>query len=195
MRLLTPLALAASTVVAFHQTYQDSPAMLAYPQRGSIDSTVNVQRALQGNGFQKRTYGRRLVSKNRKLAEGKYEKKYRGRAEACGAVCGGAAGAAIGAGIGSVTFGAIPGIGHVGGAVTGGIGGAMTGATIGKVAAGNWGAKKGRAKDERLAASGRQSSSRSTSSGGSQRQSPSQIARSANVQFTPQRSARRGPRL
>ncbi|CAK4705982.1 hypothetical protein LEN26_016087 [Aphanomyces euteiches] len=82
---------------------------------------------------------------------GKVSKKYRERYELAGAVCGGIAGAAVGAGIGSVTFGAIPGIGHAGGAVTGGIGGAMVGATAGKIKGGSWGAKKGKAKDERLA--------------------------------------------
>ncbi|KAG9399627.1 hypothetical protein AC1031_011438 [Aphanomyces cochlioides] len=204
MRLLTPFALAASAVVAFHQPYHDSPAMLAHPQRGPIDSTVNVHRALQGNGIQKRarTYSRRLLSKNRKLAEGRYEKKYRERCEAGGAVCCVVAGAAVGAGIGSVTFGAIPGIGHIGGAVVGGIPGAAAGATIGKMAAGNWGAKKGRAKDERLAANGRQPSANSrsqaqrqpTANGRSQRQTPSEIARQTNIRFTPQQSGRRGPR-
>ncbi|CAK4166213.1 unnamed protein product [Aphanomyces euteiches] len=189
MRLLTPLALAASAVVVFHQPNQDSPAMLAHP---SIDSAVNVHRALQDNGFQKRTHGRRLLSKNRKLAEGKYEKKYRARGETCGAFCGGAAGMAAGAAVGSASLGAILGFGHIAGAVTGGISGTAAGATFGKMAAGKYGAKVGRAKDERLAASG---GGQPAANSRSQRQSPSQIARSTNVQFTPQRSARRGPRL
>ncbi|KAH9117640.1 hypothetical protein AeMF1_008768 [Aphanomyces euteiches] len=178
MRLLTPLALAASTVVAFHQPHQGSLVTLADPQQVHIDSTVH--RALEDKGIQE--WGRRhaspsrLLKFNRKLPEGRYQKKYRKSCEVAGAVCGGAAGAAVGAAVGSATFGALPVIGHVAGAVTGGIQGAIVGASGGKVAGGSWGAKKGKAKDERLA------------------QQSAALSRQSSTRFTPQRSGRLGPR-
>ncbi|KAG9399629.1 hypothetical protein AC1031_011440 [Aphanomyces cochlioides] len=186
MRLVTPLTLAASTVVAFHQPHRDSPVTPAHPQQVHIDSTVH--RALEDKGIQE--WGRRhaspsrqFLNMNRKL-EGKYEKKYRERCELAGAVCGGAAGAVVGAGIGSVTFGVIPGMGHIGGAVAGGIPGVMVGATAGKAVGGKWGAKRGKAKDERLA--------RQSAANGQQR--PAANSRQSSARFIPQQSGRRGPR-
>ncbi|CAK4631018.1 hypothetical protein LEN26_017354 [Aphanomyces euteiches] len=186
MLLLTPLALAASTVVGFHQPHQGSLVTLADPQQVHIDSTVH--RALEDKGIQE--WGRRhaspsrLLKFNRKLVDGRYQKKYRERCELAGAVCGGAAGAAAGAAVGSVTFGAIPGIGHVAGAVTGGIQGAIVGASAGKVAGGSWGAKKGKAKDERLA----------QQSAANRQQRPAALSRQSSTRFTPQWSGRLGPR-
>ncbi|CAK4336536.1 unnamed protein product [Aphanomyces euteiches] len=171
MRLVTPLALAASTVVGFYQPHQGSPVTLADPQQVNIVSTVH--RALEDEGIQE--WGRRhaspsrLLKLNRKLVEGKYEKKYRERCEFER----------------RVTFGVIPGIGHVGGAVAGGIGGAMVGGSAGKAVGGKWGAKKGKAKDERIAA---------REAAANRQQRPASNGRQNSARFTPQLSGRRGPR-
>ncbi|CAK4093936.1 unnamed protein product, partial [Aphanomyces euteiches] len=84
-----------------------------------------------------------------------------------------------------VTFGVIPGIGHVGGAVAGGIGGAMVGGSAGKAVGGKWGAKKGKAKDERIAA---------REAAANRQQRPASNGRQNSARFTPQLSGRRGPR-
>ncbi|CAK4897712.1 unnamed protein product, partial [Aphanomyces euteiches] len=138
MRVLTPLALAASAVVALHQQPPIAPVALAHPLHDSIDS-----KDLSST--------RRLRDLNRRLQDEKYEQKYRKRCGAVGAICGKVAGA-----VGSVAVAMIPrrtsnGLSYGQRVKVAAVTGAWGGETLGRDAAGDWGAKQGRKKDERLA--------------------------------------------
>ncbi|KAG9399725.1 hypothetical protein AC1031_011603 [Aphanomyces cochlioides] len=140
MRVLTPLALAVSGVVAFNQQHPIAPVHLAHPLQDSIDSS---QEDLSST--------RRLRDWNRRLPEGKYEEKYRKRCEPVGAFCGKVAGV-----VGATAVAMIPrrnsnGLSYGQRVKTAGVAGAWGGEILGRDAAGDWGAKRGRKKDDRLA--------------------------------------------
>ncbi|CAK4614097.1 hypothetical protein LEN26_004088 [Aphanomyces euteiches] len=141
MRVLTPLALAASSVVAFHQQHPIAPVHFARPLQVSIDLS-------QEDDLSSR---RRLQDWNRRLQEGKYEQKYRKGCGSVGAFCGKVAGA-----VGATAVAMIPrpknnGLSYGQRVKVAGAAGAIGGEILGRDAAGDWGAKKGRKKDDRLA--------------------------------------------
>ncbi|CAK4618547.1 hypothetical protein LEN26_002263 [Aphanomyces euteiches] len=88
---------------------------------------------------------------SRRLQEGKYEKKYRQRCSSIGAFCGSVAGRVAATGKALASKGGLHGVGLVDRVKIAGSEGAANGALVGKMKAGNWGAKRGKAKDERHA--------------------------------------------
>ncbi|KAG9399728.1 hypothetical protein AC1031_011606 [Aphanomyces cochlioides] len=132
MRILTPLALAASAAVAFHQ-----------------DSSI--PRALEES-----MASRRFVDVDRTLSDKKYEKKYSERCSAIGAACGRVAGKAIAAG--KAMFSKPGARGYDSKHYSwkervkiAGIAGGATGEMNGKNQDAKFGARLGKAKDERIA--------------------------------------------